>query len=141
MSLRKYWGKLTLSIAAMFWAGCDGDNSVTESVVEESSSSGGDSEYPYVLKKDSSVHCKDSVYAYHNECPQTSSASSDIGDVQPLYGVVNPVCKDTYYETTKYDCEDGTSVPSYMYVEKDGVLYTREEYDESFGNSSSSSSK
>lgn len=126
MSIRKHWGKITLSIAASFWAGCNettepeyiqgGENictnehdtkCVTSTVIAlygvqpnfdissgsvsgdcATSSSSVNSEYPYVLYSDPSVHCKDSTVYVPSPCENASKSYASTDENAPLYGII-----------------------------------------------------
>lgn len=171
MSLRKHWGKLTLGIAASFWAGCNdtgaeaefkgepiscgeqeecGSNTVialygvpvydisSSSIAGDcESSSSVESEYPYVLYSDSNVHCKDTVKQELSSCPTYSPTVASLEEEQPMYGVVSPVCQPTWHDVSYYKCDNGKMLYRYNYKEKDGVIYTNEEYEQLFGKENS----
>lgn len=183
MSIRKHWGKITLGIAASFWAGCNdsgteaeyiqgGENICTNEQNEEcgggavialygvaptydissssitgdctegncaesssgmgESSSSVNSEYPYVLYSDPSVHCKDSSRTEFVTCATSNSKISDTDEPAPLYGVTAPVCTPHQFTTSYIQCDNGETL-TYGYKKKDDVIYTPEEYEQVFG--------
>ncbi|MDO4946642.1 MAG: hypothetical protein Q4E52_03585 [Fibrobacter sp.] len=184
MSIRKHWGKITLGIAASFWAGCNdsgteaeyiqgGENICTNEQNEEcvagavialygvaptydissssitgdcaegncvesssgmgESSSSVNSEYPYVLYSDPSVHCKDSTVYVPSPCENASKSYASTDENAPLYGIVPIVCNTPSRYDPIFKCDNGDSLPAYRYKEKDGIIYTNKEYDELFG--------
>lgn len=183
MSIRKHWGKITLSIAASFWAGCNettepeyiqgGEKTCTneqnkecvagavialygvqpnfdissgsvsgdctEGNCAESSSGMGESsssvnsEYPYVLYSDPSVHCKDSTVYVPSPCENASKSYASTDENAPLYGIVPVVCSTPSRYDPIFKCDNGDSLSTYSYKEKDGIIYTNKEYNELFG--------
>lgn len=183
MSIRKHWGKITLGIAASFWAGCNettepeyiqggekictnehdtecGNSTVialygvqpnfdissgsvsgdcTEGNCAESSSGMGESsssvnsEYPYVLYSDPSVHCKDSTVYVPSPCKNASKSYASTDENAPLYSIVPIVCNTPSRYDPIFKCDNGDSLSTYSYKEKDGIIYTNKEYDELFG--------
>lgn len=171
MSIRKHWGKITLSIAASFWAGCNettepeyiqgGENictnehdtkCVTSTVIAlygvqpnfdissgsvsgdcTTSSSSVNSEYPYVLYSDPSVHCKDSTVYVPSPCENASKSYASTDENAPLYGIVPIVCNTPSRYDPIFKCDNGDSLSTYSYKEKDGIIYTNKEYDELLG--------
>lgn len=172
MSIRKHWGKITLGIAASFWAGCNdsgteaeyiqgGENICTNEQNEEcgggavialygvaptydissssitgdctTSSSSVNSEYPYVLYSDPSVHCKDSTVYVPSPCENASKSYASTDENAPLYGIVPVVCATPSRYDPIFKCDNGDSLSTYSYKEKDGIIYTNKEYDELFG--------
>ncbi len=168
MSIRKHWGKITLSIAASFWAGCNettepeyiqgGENNCTDeqnsgcgnaialygvaptydisssSITGDcESSSSINSEYPYVLYSDPSVHCKDSTVYVPSPCKNASKSYASTDEYAPLYGIVPVVCSTPSRYDPIFKCDNGDSLSTYSYKEKDGIIYTNKEYDELFG--------
>lgn len=172
MSIRNHWGKITLGIAASFWAGCEDSTGTSyetnlgygENVCpnEQSnacgnavalygvqpnfdissgsvsgdcttSSSSVNSEYPYVLYSDPSVHCKDSTVYVPSPCKNASNSYASTDENAPLYGIVPVVCSTPSRYDPIFKCDNGDSLSTYSYKEKDGIIYTNKEYNELFG--------
>lgn len=186
MSLRKHWGKFTLSIAAGFWAGCNdtgtepetkgeaitcgeqgecgvgnaialygvptydissgsvvgecepgavcGESSSSEAV---ESSSSVESEYPYVLYSDPNVRCKDSTKTELVTCNYEPLIASADDEYAPLYGVTTPACIPHEFNTPYFKCDNGEVLDGYSCKEKDGIVYTNEEYGQLFDSGNS----
>ena len=66
-----------------------------ESSSEAESSSSVNSEYPYTLSTFPNVHCKDSSYLHKSWCPSSKPSLkqtvAEMGEYEPLYGIVQPV--------------------------------------------------
>lgn len=116
----------------------DGNCAASSSSMDESSSSV-NSEYPYVLHSDPTVHCKDSTHTYMVACPSSrkKAAEEDLQQAAPLYGIVTPVCRDHQATDNYFVCNNGNVLSGTLYMKVDDVIYTREEYQQLFGNSSS----
>ena len=86
--------------------------SETESSSSETeSSSSVNSEYPYTLSTFPNVHCKDSSYFHKSWCPSSKPSLkqtvAEMGEYEPLYGIVQPVCQDYDRTVNVYTCDNG----------------------------------
>lgn len=103
----------------------------TSSGAQESSSSV-NSEYPYVSGIHPSLRCKDSTAHHYSTCPRSEPVAKVVEDfenmpleygVEPVYGVIYPVCQDKDYDYSVFKCEDGSVYPDNSeFKVVDGVL-------------------
>lgn len=135
MSIRKSKRKIALCIASIFWAACENDSSTAPDVstppessetnaagvphssdTPTSSESASHLNYPYTLKLNTAVHCKDSTFLIPSPCPTSKpepvSKASDLEETAPLYGIVNPSCTIPSKNLPVFTCDDGTIIPA-----------------------------
>ena len=135
MSIRKSKRKIALCIASIFWAACENDSSTAPDVstppessetnaagvphssdTPTSSESASHLNYPYTLKLNTAIHCKDSTFLIPSPCstskPGPVSKASDLEETAPLYGIVNPSCTIPSKNLPVFTCDDGTIIPA-----------------------------
>lgn len=146
MNIRKHWQKIVLAVAASFWASCGDSESSTApetqgprpassaSIEPESSAEPYSSETEELkLASDTTVTCNQVVVSDTSKmtcaAPDTMKTEDTMLVVVPLYG-----CSITETKSVVYECDNGMVYPKM----KDGKVYTAEEYEELFPESSSS---
>ena len=107
--------------------------SETESSSSKSeSSSSVNSEYPYTLSTLPNVHCKDSSYLHKSWCPSSKPSLkqtvAEMGEYEPLYGIVQPVCQDYDRMVNVYTCDNGCTYSPGAFNKLEGDTIFQQEY-------------
>ncbi|WP_405342004.1 hypothetical protein [Fibrobacter sp.] len=103
-----------------------------ESSSEAESSSSVNSEYPYTLSTFPNVHCKDSSYFHKSSCPSSKPSLkqtvAEMGEYEPLYGIVQPVCQDYDRTVNVYTCDNGCTYSPGAFNKLEGDTIFQQEY-------------